>query len=210
MAERADTKLIGLRGLYIEAQRRQDVAAAQSYAEEAANAAPALAWAGHAVLEFRCAAGDWAGALTALDRCLRHGLADKADYQRKRAVLLTAQALAAEEGDRDAARSLALEALKLVPTLVPAAELAGRLLGEAGELRRAIRVIEKPGRPIRTRISRIPTRTCVRAIPRASGWRVCSRWRRRPRAMSRARWRWRRPRSMRRNSPPRARRSSRC
>jgi HemY protein len=143
MAERADTKLIGLRGLYIEAQRRQDVAAAQSYAEEAANAAPALAWAGHAVLEFRCAAGDWAGALTALDRSRRHGLADKADYQRKRAVLLTAQALAAEEGDRDAARSLALEALKLVPTLVPAAELAGRLLGEAGELRRAIRVIEK-------------------------------------------------------------------
>jgi len=143
MAERADTKLLGLRGLYIEAQRRQDVAAARSYAEEAARAAPALAWAGHAVLEFRCAAGDWAGALTALDRSRRHGPADKADYQRKRAVLLTAQALAAEEGDRDAARSLALDALKLVPTLVPAAELAGRLLGEAGELRRAIRVIEK-------------------------------------------------------------------
>jgi HemY protein len=143
MAERADTKLLGLRGLYIEAQRRQDVAAAQSYAEQAAKAAPTLAWAGHAVLEFRCAAGDWAGALTALDRSRRHGLADKAEYQRKRAVLLTAQALAAEEGDRDAARSLALEALKLVPTLVPAAELAGRLLGEAGELRRAIRVIEK-------------------------------------------------------------------
>jgi HemY protein len=143
MAGRADTKLLGLRGLYIEAQRRQDIAAAQAYAEEAVNAAPALAWANQAVLDFRCTAHDWAGALTALDRSRRHGLADKADYQRKRAVLLTAQALAAEESDRDAARSLALEALKLVPTLVPAAELAGRLLGEAGELRRAIRVIEK-------------------------------------------------------------------
>ena len=33
--------------------------------------------------------------------------------------------------------------LKLAPTLVPAAELAGRLLGEAGELRRASRIIEK-------------------------------------------------------------------
>jgi HemY protein len=38
---------------------------------------------------------------------------------------------------------LALDALKLAPALVPAAELAGRLLGEAGELRRASRVIEK-------------------------------------------------------------------
>jgi HemY protein len=38
---------------------------------------------------------------------------------------------------------LALDALKLEPTLVPAAELAGRLLGEAGELRRASRIIEK-------------------------------------------------------------------
>src|SRR6185312_4499113 len=62
---------------------------------------------------------------------------------RQRAVLLTARALAAQETDRDQARQLALDALKLAPALVPAAELAGRLLGEAGELRRASRIIEK-------------------------------------------------------------------
>ena len=143
MAERDDTKLLGLRGLYIEAQRRKDTVAARAYAEEAANAAPALGWAGQAVLEFRCAAGDWAAALAALDRNSRYGLIDKAEYKRQRAVLLTARALAAEDSERDRARSLALDALKLAPTLVPAAELAGRLLGEAGELRRASRVIEK-------------------------------------------------------------------
>ena len=143
MAERDDTKLLGLRGLFIEAQRREDVAAARSYAEEAAKSSPAPAWAGQAVIEFRCAAGDWAGALHALDRNSRHGLVNKAEYRRQRAVLLTARALAAEEGDRDSARSLALDAVKLAPTLVPAAELAGRLLGEAGELRRASRIIEK-------------------------------------------------------------------
>jgi HemY protein len=143
MAERADTKLLGLRGLFIEAQRRHDAAAALSYAEAAVNAAPALGWANKAILEFHCTTRDWAGALTALERSRRHALVDKADYQRKRAVLLTAQALAAEETDRDAARALAQDALRLAPTLVPAAELAGRLLGEAGELRRAIRVIEK-------------------------------------------------------------------
>ena len=143
MAERDDTKLLGLRGLYIEAQRRKDVAAARAYAEQAANAAPALGWAGQAVLEFRCASGDWAAALSALDRNSRFGLIDKTDYRRQRAVLLTARALAAADGDRDRARSLVLDALKLAPALVPAAELAGRLLGEAGELRRASRVIEK-------------------------------------------------------------------
>ena len=143
MAERDDTKLLGLRGLYIEAQRRKDVAAARAYAEEAANAAPALGWAGQAVLEFRCASGDWAAALSALDRNSRYGLIDKTEYKRQRAVLLTARALAAADGERDRARSLALDALKLAPTLVPAAELAGRLLGEAGELRRASRIIEK-------------------------------------------------------------------
>jgi HemY protein len=40
------------------------------------------------------------------------------------------------------ARALALAAVKLAPTLVPAAALAGRLLGEAGELRQAARIIE--------------------------------------------------------------------
>ncbi len=75
----------------------KDAAAARAYAEEAAKAAPALGWAGQAVLEFRCAAGDWAGALAALDRNSRYGLIDKAEYQRQRAVLLTARALAAED-----------------------------------------------------------------------------------------------------------------
>jgi HemY protein len=143
MAERDDTKLLGLRGLFVEAQRRQDMAAARGFAEQAADAVPSLGWAGQAVLEFRCASGDWAAAQAALDRNSRYRLIDKADYKRQRAVLLTAQALAAEDSDRDRARTLALDAVKLAPSLVPAAELAGRLLGESGELRRASRIIEK-------------------------------------------------------------------
>jgi HemY protein len=143
MAERDDTKLLGLRGLYVEAQRRKDGVAARAYAEEAANAAPALGWAGQAALEFRCAAGDWSAALTALDRNSRYRLIDKTEYKRQRALLLTARALAAEASERDRARQLALDALKLAPDLVPAAALAGRLLGDAGELRRASRIVEK-------------------------------------------------------------------
>jgi HemY protein len=142
MALRDDTKLFGLHGLFIEAQRRQDPAAARLIAEEAARNAAAPAWAGHAVLNFRCAAGDWTGALERLERNHKSGLIDKAAYARQRAVLLTARARAAEPTDRGSARMLALGAVKLAPTLVPAAALAGRLLGEAGELRQAARIIE--------------------------------------------------------------------
>ncbi len=143
MAEREDTKLLGLRGLYIEARRRDDVQAAGLYAEEAARTAPGLGWAGQAVLEWKCGTGDWTGALEALDRNTRSGLLPRAEYKRKRAVLLTARALTAEQGERESALPLALEAVKLAPDLVPAAELAGRLLGEAGDIRKASRIVEK-------------------------------------------------------------------
>ncbi len=142
MANRDDTRLLGLHGLYIEAQRHADPVAARLYAEEAAKHAHAPGWAGQAVLEFRCATGDWSGALERLERNMKSGLIDKASYRRQRAVLLTAQALAAEEGDRDRAKALVLEAVKLAPTLVPAAAMAGRFLGEAGDLRKAARIIE--------------------------------------------------------------------
>ncbi|MGP0094864.1 MAG: heme biosynthesis HemY N-terminal domain-containing protein [Xanthobacteraceae bacterium] len=143
MAVQADTKLLGLRGLFVEAQRRADMVAARGYAEEAAKTAPGLSWAGRAVLEFRCAAGDWVGALSALERNAQAGLVDRAAYRRRRAVLMTAQALALEKTDQERAKTLALEAVKLEPTLVPAAVLAGRRLAESGDLRGASRIIER-------------------------------------------------------------------
>jgi HemY protein len=139
MSARDDTKLLGLRGLYIEAQRRNDSHAARLVAAEAAKAAPSLAWAGQAVLDDHCAAADWAGALASLDH-MKSGL-EKADYRRKRAVLLTARAQALEDIDRDASRLAVLEAVKLAPDLVPAAALAGRRLAETGEARKAGKIL---------------------------------------------------------------------
>jgi HemY protein len=173
MAGRSDTKMLGLHGLYIEARRRNDPHAALLYAEEAAKQETVPPWAGQAVLEFRSIAGDWSGAIERLERNYTSGLIDKTAYRRQRAVLLTAQALASEETDRDRAKALVLEAVKLAPTFVPAAALAGRMLGEAGELRKASRIIEaawvwnphpdladaaahlRPGDSARERLSRI-------------------------------------------------------
>ena len=141
MAGRTDTKTLGLHGLHVEARRRGDQATAHAFAEEAARENPSLGWAGKAVLEFRCLTGDWAGALELLESNKR--ALGKDIYRRQRAVMLTARALAAEETDRDNAKAFALEASKLAPTLVPAATLAGRMLAEGGELRKASRIVNK-------------------------------------------------------------------
>jgi len=142
MAEREDMRLLGLRGLFIEAQRADDPLAAVMIAEEALKLAPASTWASHAVLGFRCAKGDWSGALTILDRNLASGLIDKATYRRQRGVLLTARALELENVDRDLSRESVMEAIKLAPTLVPAAVLASKYESEAHQVRRSMRIVE--------------------------------------------------------------------
>lgn len=142
MADRSDTRLFGLHGLFIEAQRRNDLAAAREHAEAAAKASPSLAWAGQAALEFRCRDGDWPAALEALERNRKGGLVRTAAYRRQRAVLLTAQALSLKDSAPYAASEMAQEAAKSCPELVPATALAGRLLAEAGEQRKAARILE--------------------------------------------------------------------
>ena len=142
MAEREDTRLLGLRGLFIEAQRADDPVAAVMIAEEALKLAPASTWASQAVLGFRCAKGDWSGALTILDNNLASGLIDRLAYRRQRGVLLTARALELENVDRDLSRESVMEAIKLAPTLVPAAVLASKYQSEAHQIRRSMRIVE--------------------------------------------------------------------
>src|SRR5450432_339123 len=142
MAEREDTRLLGLRGLFIEAQRADDPVAAVMIAEEALKLAPSSTWASHAVLGFRCAKGDWGGALSILDNNHSAGLIDKSAYRRQRGVLLTARALELETVDRDLSRESVMEAIKLAPTLVPAAVLASKYQSEAHQVRRSMRIVE--------------------------------------------------------------------
>ncbi|MFN3348913.1 heme biosynthesis protein HemY [Pseudorhodoplanes sp.] len=142
MAAGEQTKLLGLRGLFIEAQRRDDLASARAYAEEAARTAPALTWAGNAVLQIRCADGDYEGALDILEKNRSAGALDRASYRRQRAVLLTARALGLENTERETSQALVTEAVRLAPDLVPAAALAARYLAEGGDLRKATRTIE--------------------------------------------------------------------
>jgi len=142
MMDEDETRVLGLRGLFVEARRRGDAAAAHEYATEAVRLAPAAAWASDAVLEARCAERDWRGALDSIERRTSLGLLDKATAKRHRAVLLTADALDRAEHDPEGALRSAQDAVKLAPDLVPAAALAGKLLSRRGDLRRAAKIVE--------------------------------------------------------------------
>jgi len=61
MAEREDTRLLGLRGLFIEAQRAGRSGRRRHDRGRGAEACAGIDWASQAVLGFRCAQDDWSG-----------------------------------------------------------------------------------------------------------------------------------------------------
>lgn len=142
MVNDPETRVLGLRGLFVEARRREDDASARAYAAEAARLAPSVTWANEAVLEAQCADGDWSGANETVERRASLGLIDKSTARRQRAVLLTAAAQEREAGEPEAATERVLKAVKLAPDLVPAAVLAARLMVRRGDLRKGAKIIE--------------------------------------------------------------------
>jgi HemY protein len=141
-----DTEQLGLRGLFLEAQREGEQIAARQFAQRAVALNPKLGWPVEALFDLQCRFSDWPGALDTLAIAQRHGLIDKSSANRRRAVLLTAQAQLAEDGAAPKALELALEAHRLAPDLVPAAAIAGRILASQGNTPRAARVLLKTWR----------------------------------------------------------------
>ncbi|MBZ0216235.1 MAG: hypothetical protein K8F25_06780, partial [Fimbriimonadaceae bacterium] len=143
MLKSPDTQSLGLRGLYVEAQRQNDSEAALAFAKRALEENPSTGWAATALFDMQCAAGAWGEALETLATNLRHKLIDKPTAQRWRAVLLTGQAMRTEDSDPDQALQMAQEANSLAPDLVPAAVIAGQLQGIQGNMRKATRILEQ-------------------------------------------------------------------
>jgi HemY protein len=141
-----DTEQLGLRGLFLEAQREREQEVARQFAERALKLNPKLDWPIEALFDLQCKAGDWQGALDTLAVGRRQGSIDKAIANRRRAVLLVAQAQVAEDTAPDKAIELAQEAHRLAPDLVPAAAIAGRILASRGNTPRAARVLLKTWR----------------------------------------------------------------
>jgi HemY protein len=142
MLASGETRALGLRGLFLEAERAGDPVAARHYAERALETAPALEWAGDAVLAARTREGDWDKALALVEERRRRKGADKAAAQRHRAVLLTAKAISNLDTHPAEAKAAALEAAKLAPDFVPAVSVAARSLFKADDLRKGSKLIE--------------------------------------------------------------------
>ena len=143
MLAKPETQLLGVRGLFLEAQRSNDVEAARALAEQAVKRDPKLAWGVNALFDIQARTGDWEGALNTLAIARQNGHVQTDLANRRRAALLTAEAREAEAFDPDKALRLANEALRLAPSLVPAAELAGRIFASKGEARAASRQLTR-------------------------------------------------------------------
>ena len=144
MVEDPETRELGLRGLYLEARKLGAMEAAQHYAEEAAEKAPHLPWAAEAALGFRSADGAWDDAIRLLEKQRAARVIEKADADRKKAVLLTARAMdKLQQGDVAGARTDGVEANRLAGDLVPAGLIAAQALYRENSLRKGSRILEK-------------------------------------------------------------------
>lgn len=144
MLDHDDTRALGRRGLFIEAQRRGDADEAMEMAQAAMDGGKSAGWAGSALFDMQTAAEDWQGALYTLSQNQAAKQVSKEDFRRKRAVILTAQAqeLEGSEGADQLQRPLLLEAVKLAPGLTAAAFLSARVLKNLGETRKAGKILE--------------------------------------------------------------------
>ncbi len=142
MLDDTETEFLGLRGLLTQALREDDEAGALELVRRAHALRPRTPW----VLESLFDLSERCGELEAAERALKDALRAKAlpkpEAERKRAVILLERALAARRGGAGAARELVREAHKLAPALTPASALLAELSIEAGEARRAARVLE--------------------------------------------------------------------
>ncbi|WP_379065416.1 heme biosynthesis protein HemY [Mesorhizobium sp. UC74_2] len=142
MLDDPEMRLLGLRGLYLEAERLGDRNAARHYAGRAASVAPQLAWAAEATMEELAARGDWDGALKLADAQKSSRQVERDVANRRRGVLLTAKAEALMDSDVVGAKAAALEANKLLPEFTPAAIVAAKMLFKQNDLRKGSKILE--------------------------------------------------------------------
>jgi HemY protein len=143
MSENPESRLLGLRGLFLEASREGHQEPARQYAARAMALNPALPWPVHALFNMQCGARDWRGALETLAIARNHRHIDRKTHDRRKAVLLTAQAQDLEQSETARAADLALEAHRIAPDFVPAAVIAGRILASQGSTQKAGRVLAR-------------------------------------------------------------------
>lgn len=142
MLDDPEMRLLGLRGLYLEAERLGDKDVARHYAGRAADMAPQLAWASDATIEEKVERGEWDAAIKLVDAQKSARQIEPAAANRRRAVLLTAKAMSILDNDLPGAKAAALEANRLEPAFAPAALVAARALFRQDDIRKGSKLLE--------------------------------------------------------------------
>jgi HemY protein len=143
MLSNEDTQLLGHKGLLQAALKRGDRVTAMAHAEQALRLSKSAAWPFQTVFELKVQAGDWEGAIEALEQGEKRRLVEDRIARRRRAVLLTAAALRAERERRgEKASDMAQKAVRMSPGFAPAAATAARLLVGEGKHERAAAILE--------------------------------------------------------------------
>jgi HemY protein len=142
MLDDPEMRLLGLRGLYLEAERLGEKSAARHYAGRAADLAPQLGWAAESTLEEKVERRDWDEALRLVDAQKSSRQIERDAANRRRSVLLTAKAMALLDTDIPAARAAAVEANRLRPDFAPAAVIAAKALFRQNDIRKGAKILE--------------------------------------------------------------------
>jgi HemY protein len=142
MAKNPETELLGLRGLFADAQQAGDWSAARTHAETAIKKNARLPWASTAVLQSHLAQRDWLAASQDIAQQVKAGLMPRGEGSRKQAALLCALAMEEEGANKPRSLELALEAHGLDAALVPAAVIVGRCYAANGNPRKAIKILK--------------------------------------------------------------------
>ena len=137
------TRFVGVRGIMKQKLSEGDTDTAMKLAEKAFALKPKHAETQDTLLKLQADKEDWSGARTTLDAKLKHGTLPRDVHRRRDAVLALSEAHDFRmAGKMDEAHASAIEANRLSPDLVPAAELAAKTYVEQDKPKYATRVLK--------------------------------------------------------------------
>ena len=134
-------ELAGLKGMAASAIQRGDISLAERRNREALDLKSGAEWPFQALFDLQVANGDWAAALDTLAAGERKGLLKGDSLRRRRAVLLTAEAVRQSESDRNAAQRILADAIRAAPGFPPAAWYGAKHLISAGKAKAAQQIL---------------------------------------------------------------------
>ncbi|MGB8843692.1 MAG: heme biosynthesis HemY N-terminal domain-containing protein [Aliidongia sp.] len=144
MAEHAETELLGIRGLIVQALKDGDDTEALALTERAKRLMPGAPWVLQSRMALETRASDWPAATTTLKDAVKRGVVTPERGRHYRAALLVEQSRqAASLGQTRGALSYAAQAHGLEQAFAPVAIHYARLLRDADKLAKGLGVLER-------------------------------------------------------------------